>query len=87
MLLDLRAVLATQSGKRAFKYLLKHLGVNELPEMGLTGELLMDKLGFLRAGNAVFRLLAEADVEVTSKLITKNEKERHAILYTESQNE
>jgi hypothetical protein len=81
MLLDLRAVLATVSGKRMFGYLFKHLGVCELPELGLTGDLLMDKLGYLRAGNAIFKLVSEADADISGEILAKVEKDKYAQIY------
>lgn len=86
MLLDLRAVLATVSGKKVFKYLYKHLGVSELPEFGMTGDLLMDRLGYLRAGNAVFKLVSEADAELSGEILAKVEKEKYAQIYADGQN-
>lgn len=84
-LLDVRAILATTSGRNFFKYLFKHLEVNELPEIGLEGNFLMDKLGFLRAGNSIFKLIAEADAQVAANLLAQNEKDRYAKLYAEAQ--
>lgn len=77
MLLDIRALLATSSGKNFFKYLFKHFQVGELPEMGLDGTMLADTLGFLRAGNSVFKLVAEADAEMAGKFLAENEKEKY----------
>lgn len=87
VLLDIRAILATNSGKNFIQYLFKHLGASELPELGLTGEILMDKLGFLRAGNSVFKLIAEADADIAGNLLSKNEKEKHAQLYRNDEDE
>lgn len=83
-ILDIRAILATSSGRNFIKYLFKHLEVNELPQLGLDGPLLMDKLGFLRAGNAIFKLIAEANAQVAAELLAINEKERHAEIYSDS---
>lgn len=82
VLLDIRAILATSSGKNFFKYLFKHLEVNELPPLGLEGSFLMDKLGFLRAGNSIFKLVAEADPAIAGALLAQNEKDRYVELYT-----
>lgn len=83
-LLDIRAILATSSGRNFFKYLFKHLEVGELPQLGLEGSLLMDKLGFLRAGNSIFKLVAEADAQIAANILAMNEKERYAKLYSQS---
>jgi hypothetical protein len=82
-LLDIRAILKTASGKNFVKYLFKTLGAAELPEIGLPPEMLMDKLGFMRAGNSVFKLVAEADADEAGKLLAITEKERHAKLYAQ----
>lgn len=85
VLLDLRAIIATSSGKNFLKYLFKHLEVGELPQLGLDGSMLMDKLGFLRAGNSIFKLVAEANAEVAGALLAQIEKDRYAQLYADSQ--
>lgn len=85
VLLALRAILATPSGKNFFKYLFKHLEVTELPPVGLEGSLLMDKIGFLRAGNSIYKLVSEADPSIAGSLIAQNEKEKYAQLEAETQ--
>lgn len=85
VILAIRAVLATSSGKFLFKYLFKHLEVAQLPEIGMEGTLLADKLGFLRAGRSIFELAAEADAERAGQLLAENEKERYAKLYASAQ--
>ena len=80
-LLDIRAVLVTTSGRNFFKYLFKHLEVGEVPELGLEGNILHDKLGFLRAGNAIYKLTAEANAEIAGSLLAENEREKNAKLY------
>jgi hypothetical protein len=84
-LLDARAVLATVTGRNFLKYLFKSLEVNELPQFGLEGNFLHDKLGFLRAGNAVFKLVAEADAEIAAGILAQIEKDRYVKLYAEAQ--
>ncbi len=83
-LLDIRAILASASGLRFLKYLFKTLDVTELPEIGLEGNLLHDRLGFLRAGNSIFKLVAEANAEIAGDLLAKNEKERYAKIYADA---
>ena len=83
-LLDIAAILATSSGKRFFKYLFKELQVGELPAQGVEGNYLMDTLGFLRAGNAIFKLVAEADAGKAGEILAKIEREKYDELYKES---
>jgi len=85
MLLDLRSVLASEPGKRVFKYLFKHLLVGDVPELGLEGPILHDRLGSLRTGNAIFKIVAEADWQIAANLLAQKEKEAYADLYQESQ--
>jgi len=83
-LIAIRDILTDSSGRFFMKYLFKHLEVGRLPELGLEGNILYDKLGFLRAGNAIFSLVCEANPQVASELLAENEKERHANLYGQS---
>jgi hypothetical protein len=85
VLLHIRAVLATKSGTELFKYLFKHFEVSQLPELGLEGNFLHDKLGFLRAGNSIFKLVAEANAQIAANLLAENEKERYAELYKQAE--
>jgi len=83
-LIDIRAVLDTPAGKRFFKYLLKNLDVGEIPEYGLEGNLLMDRIGFLRAGNSIYKLACESNCMVTGTLLAEIEKEKYDRLYRQS---
>lgn len=84
VLLDIRVILTTPSGKNFIKYLFKNLGAVELPELGLSGDILMDKLGFLRSGNAIFKLVSEANANEAGQILATIEKERYVTLQTES---
>lgn len=84
LLLHVRAVLATVSGRHFFRYIFRHLNIRDLPELGLEGQILFERLGFLRASNAIFEIVAEASPELAGQLIAENEKERYARLYAEA---
>jgi hypothetical protein len=84
VLLAIRAVLATVSGRVLFKYLFKHFGVTELPQIGLDERILSENLGFLRAGNSIFKLVAEANAEVAGELLATIEKDRYAQAYADA---
>lgn len=86
-ILDIRAMLNSESGRRFFKYLFKNFDVGSLPERGMDGEILHEYLGFLRAGNSIFKLASEANVEIAAQLLAKIEKERYADLYPEPETE
>lgn len=77
VLLDIRSMLVLDSGLKFFKYLFKNLEVGEVPELGVEGNFLHDKLGFLRAGNSIFKLVCEADYEVSAKILAAIEKEKY----------
>lgn len=85
MLMALRAVLTTGHGRHFIKYLFKEFEVGELPQLGEEGIFLHDKLGFLRAGNAIFKVVAEANADVAGSLLAEIEKDRYAKLYASAQ--
>ena len=77
MLLDIQAVLATKPGRNFISYLFINFEVGELPVMGLTGEFLLDRLGFLRAGNSIFKIVAEASPEIAGQILGQIEKAKN----------
>lgn len=81
---DLQAVLATVSGRNFIKYLFKHLEVMALPEIGLEGMLLYDRLGSLRHGRTIFNLVSQANGQLASQLLSEVEKERQDELMAEN---
>ena len=81
VILNLRAILATPSGRDFIRYLFKSLDVAEVPEFGLEGNLLMDRIGFLRAGHSIFKLVSEADSDKCADILAKVEKEKYATLH------
>lgn len=83
VLLAIRAVIATKSGKVFVKYLFKSLSVAEVPEFGLEGNLLHDRIGVLRAGSSIFKIIAEANFEIAGSLVSEIQKELYAELYAE----
>lgn len=76
MLQDVASVLATHPGERFIKYLFKYFEVGELPDLGLRDDLLIDKLGSLRPGRALFRLVSEADSRMAGIILATVEKEK-----------
>lgn len=87
MLLALRAILSKKEGKDFIKYLFKSFDVGQPPPEGLEGSLLHDRLGFLRAGNSIFKIAAEADNEIAGLLLAQIEKERYDDLRKAHENE
>ncbi len=85
--LNIAAVIVTKPGREFFKYLLKSLDVGEVPELGMEGAFLHDRLGFLRAGNSIFKLMAEANAKITGELLAEIEKEKQDELYKNYENE
>lgn len=85
-LLDIRAILSTSHGRRFFKYLFKVLDVAELPDIGVEGPLLHERLGFLRVGHSIFKLASEANHEVSGQILAEIEKEKYERLIAEYTN-
>jgi hypothetical protein len=77
ILLDLRSLMTTNSGRNLLRYLFKHFQVGNLPEMGLEGTLLADRLGFLRAGISIFDLASEANPEIAGTILAEIKKENY----------
>lgn len=84
VLINLRAVLKTVSGREVFKYLFKHFRVTDFPQIGLEGPMLHDNIGMMRAGRSIWEIAAEADPETAATLLAQTEKERYAKLYSEN---
>lgn len=80
VLLDIRAVLKTEAGRRFFKYLVKYYSPTELPPMGLEGSILHEGLGQLRAYNELWNLISEADHSAAAELLAENIKDKYAKL-------
>jgi len=81
VLIAIKEIGKSVHGKIFIGYLFRQLEVTEVSPLGLTGDILMDKLGFLRAGNAIFKLVAEADPKLAGDLIAENERNRNAKFY------
>lgn len=75
----LKNLLTQQDGQILLKYLFKHFGVGECPELGLKDDLLYDQIGFLRAGTSLFELSAQADPKATSLLLAEIHKEKYNV--------
>lgn len=81
VVLDVRAILQTKYGKNFFKYIFKNLLVGEVPPQGSDGNMLFELLGFIRAGNSIFKLASEADVKTTALILAEVEKGKQDELY------
>lgn len=79
-LLNIRAILTSKAGIEFFKYVIENYDIGKLPDRGLEGDALHERMGMLRAGNALFELLCEANVEMAASLLAQVRKEEHAIL-------
>lgn len=75
----------TTSGREFFKYLFNNFEVGELPDIGLPNDFLRDRMGFLRAGVSIFKLVAEANAEMAGTMLAEVEKKRYAALYKDAQ--
>lgn len=76
-LLAVASIVKSDQGRKLFKYLFKSFDVGTVAEKGLDGMDLHDRLGFLRAGNAIFELVSEADSETAASLLAKIKREQY----------
>lgn len=76
-LLAIASILQTKEGEKLFRFLFKNFEVNNLPERNLKGDDLFECLGFLRAGNSIYKLVCEADAEQAASILSKLERERY----------
>lgn len=67
----------SSEGQKFLKHLFRTLAVGEVPMRGMSGEELHDFVGFLRAGRAVFNLVAKANPQVAGDLMATIERERN----------
>jgi len=77
VLLALRAILQTPNGVTLFSYLFKNFNVGEMPVRGLTEVELHENLGFLRAGNSIYKLICEADASISASILSELERKRY----------
>lgn len=76
MLLDLGLILSTPHGQNFIKYLLKHFGVGDLPEINMPDKLRDDYIGFLRAGQSIFEIVSQADTIKAGLILAQIQKEK-----------
>lgn len=81
VLLSIASLIKSKEGQALFEYLFKHFEVAALPPRNLTGEILHENLGFLRAGNSIYKLLCEAASESAASILAKTERKRYEELY------
>jgi len=77
VLLAISSLLKTNEGKTLFKYLFKNLEVITTPENGMKGEELHEYLGFLKAGNSIYKLTCEADYKESALILSELERKRY----------
>lgn len=83
ILLDIQSVLATKPGRNLMRFLFEEFGVGQLPEIGISDEYLRDRLGFLRAGQLIFNVVAEAHPETAGNILAQIEREKHVQAHLE----
>jgi len=77
VLLAIGVLLKQQEGVQLFEYLFKTLDVTQLPESDMEDKILHEYLGFLRAGNAIYKLVCEADHVEAASILSKLERKRY----------
>lgn len=86
-LMAVASLLQTKEGKQLFKYLFKNMEVMTTPPLGMSGMDLHEYLGFLRAGNSIYKLACEANSEEAALILAKLERDRYAELYAQYREE
>lgn len=77
VLLSIGSILKQPAGLRLFNYLFKYFDVAELPEEHLVGRQLYERMGILKAGNAIYKLACEADPTIAASILSKLEREKY----------
>lgn len=83
VLLAINVILKSKEGLQLFDYLFKNFEVMCTPELGAKGEDLHEYLGFLRAGNSIYKLACEADAVTAASILAKLERKRYEDKYHE----
>lgn len=81
VLLAISKIIKTPEGEILFNYLFKNFDVMTVPAVGMQGMELHEYLGFLRAGNSIYKLVCEADSEKAGSILAKQERDRYADQY------
>lgn len=79
MLIDLSHVMGTAQGRGVLKYLIKHFGVGDLPAPGLPEDIAKEYIGWLRAGQSIFEIAAQADSAKASMILAEIIKEKNSV--------
>ena len=80
MLSNLKSILTRSEGKQFAKYLMKHFAVGEYPAPGIDKDLLLEIMGFSRAGESIFSILAQADPITTGQLMAEIQREKYNVI-------
>jgi hypothetical protein len=83
----LQAIMKSEVGRKLVKYMFKSFDVGIVPEFGLEGNMLHDRIGFLRAGQSFFQIACEAEPMVAGEMLAALEKERYHERYIEKYGE
>ena len=76
-LLAIASIVKTKEGQNLFRYMFKNFEVSNLPDRTIKGDDLHEYLGFLRAGNSIYKLVCEADADIAGSILSKLERERY----------
>lgn len=84
VLTDIRRLMTVPEGRSFFRYLIEASGVAETPVIFPDEKMTYKYMGFLEFGNSVFKLLAQADPEVSAVLFTQIIKEKNEELFNDA---
>lgn len=76
---DITLVLSTGPGRNLMKYLFKSFCVGEMPDAYLDERLRSELIGFMRAGNSLFQLAAEADANTSAMILAEINREKYYV--------
>ena len=73
----IQAVVATTTGRHLLKYLFKLFEVGQLPDEGLSNDLLRSRLGELKVGRKFYELMSEAEPQQVALILAQIEREKY----------
>lgn len=84
---DVKKILISKEGRNFMKYLFESFEVGMLPQPGLPSDFLREQLGFLKAGNSIFKFAVTASPEIAASILATIERERHVQAINAAQTE
>ena len=74
---NLLVLIRQPEGREFFKYLFEEFAIGDLPPVGVPESVLYHDIGFLKAGQTIFELVAQADAHLASLILAELKKEQY----------